>query len=259
MRTVRVPGRVNILGEHTDRAQGQALAFAVDRWLTLRIHTSDVLEGDVTELWSAAGGGPARIEVDSEIPIGVGLSSSAALCIAVHLGVHGTCAPEDAQRLEHEVLGTPCGLLDQLAILHAREDEAVRIDFATNTVERFPLPDWRFLLFDSGVERTLAETGYAELDTRDHAVLESRRVEKAMTHPERLGSLLDASHRALIELGVSTPEVDQRVAEIRARPGVFGARMIGGGFGGFILALVEEEVDFEDASVARAVDGPRLE
>jgi galactokinase len=118
-RRATIPARINIIGEHTDYAGGKSLAFAVDVHLVLDA-TSMIsgFEGDptVVELWQAAGGWPARLSVTSSIPIGAGMSSSAALCLAVTLCANGSMGPleacKEAQRLEHEILMTPCGLLD---------------------------------------------------------------------------------------------------------------------------------------------------
>ena len=127
-RRASLPARINILGEHTDYAGGLALPFAVNLRLTLDAYAlEDGYEGDstVVQLWRSAGGWPARLSVESEIPIGVGMSSSAALCLAVVLVVNGDMdaqeACKEAQRIEHEVLKTPCGLLDQMAMMYAKE------------------------------------------------------------------------------------------------------------------------------------------
>ena len=135
-RRASLPARINILGEHTDYAGGLALPFAVNLRLTLNAHSQeDGYDGDskVIQLWRAAGGWPARLSVESAIPIGVGMSSSAALCLAVVLCVNGSMSSQDAcleaQRIEHEVLNTPCGLLDQMAMMYAKEKYANLIDF----------------------------------------------------------------------------------------------------------------------------------
>ena len=91
-RRASLPARINVLGEHTDYAGGLALPFATHLRLTLNAFSlEEGYEGDATiiELWRAAGGWPARLNVESQIPIGVGMSSSAALCLAVVLCVNG--------------------------------------------------------------------------------------------------------------------------------------------------------------------------
>ena len=122
-RTVSVPARINIIGEHTDRFGGKALAFSSQHRLVLTASTSrsgTSGEPTVISLWKAARGWDAELTVHSEIPIGAGMSSSAALCVAVAMcckrADSGMEASLEAQRIEHEVLGSDCGLLDQIAI-----------------------------------------------------------------------------------------------------------------------------------------------
>ena len=167
-RRASLPARINILGEHTDYAGGLALPFATHLRLTLNAFSQDEgYEGDPTviDLWRAAGGWPARLTVDSQIPIGVGMSSSAALCLAVVLCVNGSMKPLEAcleaQRIEHQVLKTPCGLLDQMAMMFAKEGCATLIDFSNQSTQSVALPpEWMFKLVDSGIHRNLVETSY---------------------------------------------------------------------------------------------------
>ena len=254
-RRASIPGRINIIGEHTDYAGGCSLAFASQHRLVLEAEfVEDGYHGDstVVALWKEAGGPPAQLEVTSSIPIGKGMSSSAALCLSIVLCVHGSSidkqeACEEAQRLEHIVLGTPCGLLDQMTMMHSLEGECVLIDFSTKTTTTMPLPsDWTFKLVDSGIHRTLNSKDYRTTSTeetkRSHVESENRRVEEAMnSDSEALGKLLNETHESLKTIGVSTPEVDALVAFLQSTEGVFGARMMGGGFGGMILVLVDNE------------------
>ena len=141
-RRVTVPARINIIGEHTDYRQGLALPFAIDRYLILTIKSRETgYSGNdsVIALWQAVDGPPADLTVISEIAQGKGMSSSAALCLAIVLGKHGNIDPleacKKAQSLEHEVLKTPCGLLDQMAIMFAKSQQCSMIDFSTMDVE----------------------------------------------------------------------------------------------------------------------------
>ena len=249
-RRATVPARVNIIGEHTDYAGGLSLPFAIEKRLTLdAIEQDEGFSGDtiVVELWKAAGGGPAKLEVSSEIPIGQGMSSSAALCLAVVLCARGSIEPleacKEAQRIEHEVLKTPCGLLDQMAMMYAKEGAANLIDFSNHSVQSIKIPEnWIFKLVDSGIHRDLSSTSYSEGNQYQeiHVAEENERVRKAIAaSPQELGQLLNQSHASLRSLGVSLPEMDVQVEALQSTEGVLGARMMGGGFGGMILVLIE--------------------
>ena len=108
--------------------QGCSLAFASQHRLVLEAEfVEDGYHGEptVVALWKEAGDllHSWRLQVQ---PIGKGMSSSAALCLSIVLCVHGAsidkqAACEEAQRLEHVVLGTPCGLLDQMTMMHSLE------------------------------------------------------------------------------------------------------------------------------------------
>ena len=251
-RRATIPARINIIGEHTDYAGGKSLAFATDVHLILDAKSlATGFEGDptVVELWQAAGGWPAHLSVTSSIPIGVGMSSSAALCLAVTLCVNGPMEPlaacKEAQRLEHEILKTPCGLLDQMAMMFGKEGSASLLDFTLLHSTTVPVPsDWMFKLVDSKIHRKLSQSSYsASVDSQQqtaHVDSENQRVERALNATARhLGPLLNASHASLQKRGVSLPEVDRQVEILQNTPGVIGARMMGGGFGGMILVLVE--------------------
>jgi len=255
MRRASIPGRINIIGEHTDYAGGRSLAFASQHRLVLEaefVESGYLGEQTVVALWKEAGGPPARLEVSSTIPMGKGMSSSAALCLGIVLCVHGNniskqAACEEAQRLEHVVLGTPCGLLDQMTMMHSLEGHCLLIEFSTKTTKTMSIPaDWTFKLVDSGIHRALNSENYQETSTeetkRRHVESENRRVQDAMNSDSAmLGMFLNETHESLKTIGVSTPEVDALVESLQSISGVHGARMMGGGFGGMILVLVENE------------------
>ncbi len=196
------PGRVNLIGEFTDLVGGPVLPAALD--LGVRI---EAVAADAIDLCSHELGGRARLaadgspeedgnegwaryvaaiaselallgrpgvglegEISSTLPIGAGLSSSAALEVAVGLAL---CAVADfpleplelaqaARRAEHRAVGVPCGILDQAASLLGRAGNALLLDTGTLAYEYVPLPEGMALVIvDSGVARRLESSGYA--------------------------------------------------------------------------------------------------
>ena len=254
--TASVPARINIIGEHTDHFGGLSLTFSSQHRLELTASPrDDRSRGDqtVTSLWEVAGGWSADLDVDSNIPIGAGLSSSAALCVAIVMCSQNSVDPMEisleAQRIENHVLRSNCGLMDQISVTHSKEGLATLLDFSKMSIESFRMPDdWRFKLVDTGIRRSLSETNYSnseiKIETRRiHAKEESARVRAALSSDARLlGAILNESHASISDnIRASTPEIDNMVKEIQSTAGVLGARLMGGGFGGMILALVEEE------------------
>ena len=254
--TASVPARINIIGEHTDHFGGLSLTFSSQHRLELTASPrDDRSRGDqtVTSLWEAAGGWSADLDVDSNIPIGAGLSSSAALCVAIVMCSQNSVDPMEisleAQRIENHVLRSNCGLMDQISVTHSKEGLATLLDFSKMSIESFRMPDdWRFKLVDTGIRRSLSETNYSsseiKIETRRiHSKEESARVRAALSSDARvLGTILNESHASISDnIRASTPEIDNMVKEIQNTAGVLGARLMGGGFGGMILALVEEE------------------
>jgi galactokinase len=190
------PGRVNLIGDHTDYTGGLVLPMAVDLGTTVE----GVRGGPVVRLRSdtepdeavvpLAVGDPAAVapawaryvagvvavvrpgtgftgRVTSTLPVGAGLSSSAALEVAVALacGFEGT--PLElalaCQRAEHLASGVPCGVMDQLTSAAGVAGCALLIDCGALTVEPVPVPDdlW-VVVVDSGERRALAGSAYAE-------------------------------------------------------------------------------------------------
>ena len=254
--TASVPARINIIGEHTDHFGGLSLTFSSQHRLVL---SATQREGrsrgnrTVASLWEAAGGWSADLVVDSNIPIGAGLSSSAALCVAIVMCSQNKIDPMEisleAQRIENQVLRSNCGLMDQISITHSTEGLATLLDYSRMSIENFRMPDdWRFKLVDTGIRRSLSETNYSsseiDIETRRiHAKEESERVRQALSSDARaLGAIINESHASISDnIRTSTPEIDNMVKEIQGIKGVLGARLMGGGFGGMILALVEEK------------------
>jgi galactokinase len=191
------PGRVNLIGEHTDYTGGLALPMAIDLGTTVegrptdepRVVLASADRPDVADVWidvddpSAVTPGWARYvagvvhelgpargftgTVRTTIPIGSGLSSSAALelAVALALGFEGS-ATELArlgQRAEQLASGVPCGLMDQLASAAGVAGHALLMDFTDGSVEPVPLPDGtEVVVVHSGEHRSLAGSAYAE-------------------------------------------------------------------------------------------------
>lgn len=269
-RRIVVPSRVNIIGEHTDYAGGLALPFATEKFLELTIKSRDCgCQGDqtVVKLWQAVSDLPVELTIESNIPIGKGMSSSAALCLAIVIGAKPnlskleTC--KEAQRIEHLVLETECGLLDQIAMMFAQKNYFSLIDFSNLKIEHVKIPDeWIFKLVDSKVHRKLSNTNYNQISdySKKHVTEENSRVRRALSSSKsQLGLLLNESHRSLQKLGVSNVEVDDLVEQLQHTEGVHGARMMGGGFGGMVLTLVENEKILPDYEVVTSSGPPLFE
>jgi galactokinase len=199
------PGRVNLIGEHTDYNQGLALPFAIAEGITVhatasgdeRIRAHALDRGEVDEFalaepapttgWRAyvrgvvaelrQAGYPlvgARLEIGGDLPQGAGLSSSAALEVALCLALLALIGTTDADRIslaqlcarvESQWVGARTGLLDQLASLYGAPDSALRIDFRTFVVDPVPLrlePGWRLVTLDSGERHANASSAYNE-------------------------------------------------------------------------------------------------
>jgi galactokinase len=202
---VRAPGRVNLIGDHTDYQDGWCLPMAIDRTVNAsftirsdgRVHVhSRELEGTV-ELPADGSVDPRHVEpqwgrsvaaalavlaergrepvgfdavVTSTVPVGSGLSSSAAFAVAiVRVAVHvAEFAIERrelalaAQTVEHRATGVPCGVMDQMASVFGVADHALLLDCSTLAVEPVAIPpEAAILVAHSGVPRRLADSEYA--------------------------------------------------------------------------------------------------
>ncbi|MFJ8478228.1 galactokinase [Kitasatospora sp. NPDC094011] len=203
------PGRVNLIGEHTDYNLGFVLPIALPQ--TTRVQAARRTDG-LLRLWSAQGGGPvtelrvdrltpgavagwagypagvvwalrdaghpvggADIRLDSDVPSGAGLSSSAALECAVATAYDdlyrlGLSAPELAllaQRAENAFVGVPCGIMDQMASMCCRPGAALFLDSRDLTVRQVPVDlgaaGLALLVLDTRVKHDLGDGAYAAL------------------------------------------------------------------------------------------------
>ncbi len=198
------PGRVNLIGEHTDYNQGLALPFAISDGVTVeatalgagRVEAValDMREQDSFDLahptrtrgWAAFVRGAAaelqragvplrgaRLEISGGVPRGAGLSSSAALEVALTLALLAIAGQEEpdrielaklCSRIENEWVGAQTGLLDQLASLLGERDRALRIDFRSLSVDpvALELGGCTLVTLDSGERHAHAGSGYNE-------------------------------------------------------------------------------------------------
>lgn len=316
------PGRVNLIGEHIDFSDGFVLPFAIaDRTHAAIARRSDSLVriasnqrkdqiftidiADVTPgsaggwekyvlgvIWSLKVESGVDILIDGSVPVGAGLSSSAALecsvAVALNLIFELNNSLEDlaraSQRAENEYVGMPCGIMDQSVSLMARAGSALLLDCRDLSTELIPFNvaehGLELLVIDTQVHHALVDGGYAErrgsvesatqklavpsmreltLDALNagrnkltpdeylrarHSVTEIERVHDAVaalqvSDFEALGRLINASHDSLRDdYTVSCPELNCAV-QTSLNQGALGARMIGGGFGGSAIALIQ--------------------
>ncbi len=277
------PGRVNLIGEHVDYMGGVVLPAAVDRHTDVSGRAagewsveSDVPGGlaYVRAVGEELGAGPQAVTVRSDVPTGAGISSSAALLVAVAAGLRPEMDGKEAalacQRAEHRATGVQVGVMDQFAAALGRRGYALLLDCSTLDYEEVAFPDeLTIAVIDCGEHRSLADTPYnqrrreaeaGQPKRRRHVDSEIARVHsfvgalRARDFP-RLGRLLKESHQSLRDdFEVSTPTVDALVEKAWRIQGCLGARIMGAGFGGSILALVDRaETDGFVAAIGRPV------
>ena len=316
------PGRVNLIGEHIDYSEGFVLPFAIkDRTLVAARKRDDsivrvasaqrrnkIITVDINEvkpglkgeweryalgvLWSMGVKSGVDLLIDGHVPLGAGLSSSAALECSVatamnHLFDMGFSLEELArltQKAENQYVGVPCGIMDQSVSLMATNGFALLLDCRDLSTRNIPFDvashGLELLIIDTQAHHALTDGGYAERRascesvaaklgvksmrelTRDqldssrdklseseyirarHAVTEMKRVldcVEALASEDftQVGQLLNQSHNSLRDdYTVSCPELDTAV-EASLAAGALGARMVGGGFGGSAIALIQ--------------------
>lgn len=350
MKLLRVlaPGRINLLGEHLDYNHGIVLPAAIDRYFEFEIQARqdpsfliealdfnekwefswDELKDSETKGWKnyikgvlllmgldshlAQG---VHIRFGSNIPIGAGLSSSAALCCGLAFGLNEFYALAKtrmelaliAQQTEHQYAGVKCGLMDQVASLFGKAGHLLAFDCISHEIMPFQLPldGAQLFLIDSKVKHNLAESAYNQrrasmeqawtlaqaldpnvtnwralttenaqllfekLDTEtqkrlQYVLEEIKRVAQVQALAQQLatqntsaaslellqqlGALLTQTHIGLRDLyEVSCLELDYLQEMLCAQNGVYGARMMGGGFGGCVLVLAQATFNVEEA------------
>ena len=330
------PGRVNLIGSHTDYNAGAVLPVAIDRGIALSIRRSDdgvwrVSSADFADglesrsiptspgssSWLAYVVGvlrtiadrgflvdPVEVAIATDLPIGSGLSSSAALTV----GLAGAIAEVADLRLErHEIasiaheaetrhVGVQCGRMDQLAVALARRDRALYLDLGDQAQRLISLPEkLGLLVIDSAEKHSLASSEYnrrvaecqaaaqkldpaamglarisvetltrlekrlTEVERRRarHVISESGRVAEVVRFIEqgelgRVGRLLNESHRSCRDdYEISTPRLDGIQSAVNGA-GAYGARVVGAGFGGCVLALIDSATEIPVVDLTQA-------
>jgi len=291
------PGRVNLIGDHTDYTGGWALPIAIEWGTTVEVR----IGGRRVELTSAEAEGAAIVDLDvadpsavepawaryvagvvavtrpgegavgtvsTSLPVGAGLSSSAALEVAVALALGFDGVPLE--------LALACQRAEHLASVAGVAGHALLIDCESLEVTPVAMPpDVDVVVVHSGQARALSASHYAErraqceeavrimgpfreASSTDLHLLEGvlqRRARHVVTENRRVldfaaclrvgdladaGRLMLASHASLAQdFEVSTPALDALVEELSAVPGVYGARLTGAGFGGCVVALAD--------------------
>lgn len=333
-RIFRAPGRVNIIGEHTDYNDGFVLPAAIDlaayvagcqrtdRFIRARsLNFGNTLEFDLDDHnmppakdWTKYLYGVARVLersglrlggadllIESDIPIGAGLSSSAALEISTAFALASlagqTIDPmklaKAGQAAEIEFAGVRCGIMDQFASVFGQTGKALFLDCRSLEWSGIPVSTVRFVICNSKTHHDLADGEYnkrraeceaaaawvgkdslrdASLDDLDRAAEMPETLKRRARHVinenvrvletvaalrgndlKAVGDLINLSHDSLRDdFEVSTEELDLLVDLARQDPGVLGARMMGGGFGGCTINLVRqgEHTDFADKIAA---------
>ena len=271
---VRAPGRVNLIGEHTDYGGGLVLPVAIQLGITVTFDPAErtdldapggeryvaAVEQELAELGRPAVGITGA--VDSNLPQGAGLGSSGAFEVALALALCEVAGFEleplelarACRHAEQRAVGVPSGILDQAASLLGRAGAALLLDCGSLEHRWVALPDdLAILVLDSGERHSHEGSGYAER-RRELEAGHPRRVRHVETENERvrsavealelgdvrdLGPIFAASQASLRDdYEVSTPTLDALVAAA-LDAGAFAARITGGGFGGSVVALTE--------------------
>ena len=313
---ISAPGRVNLIGDHTDYTGGLVMPLTLDAHTTVigQANTSRVWNlvsrdepvalstelpirdpGSVLPRWGRYVAGVlfelAQLgiavpgftgEISTTIPIGSGLSSSAALEIAIArtaLSIANVVLPDAdvallCQRAEHIASGVPCGIMDQLCIAVGRPHTATLINCHTLDVQHIAMPDEIEVVTRFVSHRTLVGSEYSDRVTdcrhieemigplrlanlgdaeqisdqrlfrrAQHVISENQRVRDFASALSRkdfgiAGQLMLESHQSLAnDFETSNAIMDQAVKTMMSEPGILGARMTGGGFGGCIVGI----------------------
>jgi len=296
--TIQAPGRVNLIGEHTDYNDGFVLPCAIDYQTVIACAKRDdrqirVLAADYQnqqdqfslddpivshpdQRWSDyvrgvvkhlqrrnADFGGADLVIAGNVPQGAGLSSSAALEVAVgqalqalyQLPLDGVALALNGQEAENQFVGCNCGIMDQLISALGRRDSALLIDCRSLETRAVPMPDSvAVVIINSNVQRGLFAARQHELDPlvakrARHVISENARTLAAADalaagDLQRMGRLMAESHASMRDdFEITVPPIDRLVEIVKATLGPRGGvRMTGGGFGGCIVALMPQDL-----------------
>lgn len=332
MRSVKAfaPGRINIIGEHTDYNDGYVLPAAIDKNIVFKltkngsdndvnitaVQKKDTYSFDLSNFKPVDGGWYNYVlgvvselqklsdgisgfngEFGGDVPIGSGMSSSAALeCSLAYglnelfdLGLDKWQLIKASQKAEHNFVGTLCGIMDQFASIMGKKDHVMFLDCRTLEYKYSPfeLKDHQVILLNTNVSHSLASSEYNTrreecnegvrimqstfpeiMSLRDvstsmfsqckkslpetiarrcqHVISENNRVLHAIEaleagNIELLGQLIYQSHFSLQnDYDVSCPELDYLVKQTLDKNYVLGSRMMGGGFGGCTISILEK-------------------
>jgi galactokinase len=233
---VRSPGRINIIGEHTDYNEGFVLPAAIDKYAYVAVAKNNLnniraysalfneridisLDAliEKPDSWITYGAGVARemqiqeqpisgfdIIIDGDIPVGAGLSSSAALCCAItkalialfDFELHDDDIIGIARSAEHNFAGVMCGIMDQTASVKGKKDHALLLDCQSRAITEVPLrvPGYQWVLLNTNVKHSLASSEY---NTRRQECHEA--VDLIQRHLPRVTSLREVTINMLIQ------------------------------------------------------------
>lgn len=327
---IRSPGRINLIGEHLDYNMGFVLPAAINKaiWLgiqkreddEIRLHSLDYGDNYDTSLLNIAPSGKLwpdyilgvveqiqkkhslkhgfNLVFGGDIPLGAGLSSSAALECATAYALNELFGLDYekmdlvriGQAAENEFVGVKCGIMDQFASVFGKKEHLIRLDCRNLEYAYVPFhtKDIKILLFDTRVKHSLADSAYNQrreqcekgvaliqefhpevrslrdvsqemldniVKTEDETVYSRctyvvSEIKRLLNGCEDLkkddmisfGKRMFETHAGLKDLyEVSCKELDLLVDLVKDNPGVIGARMMGGGFGGCTINLVKAE------------------
>jgi mevalonate kinase len=262
-------GKLILCGEHAVVYGHPALAFAVTLSTTVQLHPhagptrvdSPHADPRVRDaLCTVLPETGVRAQVETQVPVGRGMGSSAALAVAVvraqHPQLEGQALIDAAMPIERAFHGNPSGLDVAVSALGGglcfRRGPPMEL-------EPVALGDWHVVVLDSGTpgDTRALVAGVAarrpaidaHLDRIGALVQEARDV---LHDAPALGELLDENHALLQAIGVSTPALD-RLVELARGAGALGAKLAGAGGGGVVLALCTDPAPVLDAAAARGI------